>query len=96
MMRPFKPGDRLEDHAVPIGEVMQQLQTQMAEYRALKEQMAGNGNAGIPAGSPPFGGTPIMHAADSNASNDTSSSSSFLSLSGATDSRSLDTPRNSH
>ncbi|KAJ5651065.1 Adenylate cyclase [Penicillium longicatenatum] len=96
MMRPFKPGDRLEDHAVPIGEVMQQLHTQMAEYRALKEQMAGNGNAGIPVGSPPFGGTPIMHAAESNASNDTSSSSSFLSLSGATDARSLDTPRNSH
>ena len=47
MMRPFKPGDRLEDHAVPIGEVMQQLQTQLAEYRALKEQMA-DGAARIP------------------------------------------------
>lgn len=40
-MQPFKPGDRLEDHAAPIGEVMQQLQTQLAEYRALKEQLAG-------------------------------------------------------
>ena len=40
MMRPFRPGDRLEDHAAPIGEVMQQLQTQLAEYRALKEQLA--------------------------------------------------------
>lgn len=40
IMQPFKPGDRLEDHAAPIGEVMQQLQTQLAEYRALKEQLA--------------------------------------------------------
>lgn len=40
MMQPFKPGDRLEDHATPISEVMQQLQTQLAEYRALKEQLA--------------------------------------------------------
>ncbi|KAI9046149.1 adenylate cyclase acyA [Aspergillus affinis] len=42
MMRPFRPGDRLNDHAVPIGEVMQELQTQLAEYWALKEQLAGN------------------------------------------------------
>lgn len=92
-MRPFKPGDRLEDHAVPIGEVMQQLQTQMAEYRALKEQMA-TGSAGIPIGSPPFGGTPVIHAADSG---NTSSSSSFLHLAGAADTpRSLDIQRNAH
>ncbi|KAJ5994158.1 Adenylate cyclase [Penicillium sp. IBT 35674x] len=93
LMRPFKPGDRLEDHAVPIGEVMQQLQTQMAEYRALKEQMA-TGSAGIPVGSPPFGGTPVMHAADSG---NTSSSSSFLHLAAAADTpRSLDIQRNAH
>ncbi|THC90855.1 hypothetical protein EYZ11_009686 [Aspergillus tanneri] len=42
MMRPFRPGDRLRDHAVPIGEVMQELQTQLAEYKALKEQLAGS------------------------------------------------------
>lgn len=40
MMQPFKPGDKLQNHAAPIGEVMQQLQTQLAEYQALKEQMA--------------------------------------------------------
>ena len=39
-MRPFKPGDRLIDHAVPIAEVMQQLRTQLAEYKALKEHLA--------------------------------------------------------
>ena len=39
-MRPFKPGDHLIDHAVPIREVMQQLQTQLAEYKALKEHLA--------------------------------------------------------
>ncbi|KAJ5646285.1 Adenylate cyclase [Penicillium lividum] len=94
LMRPFKPGDRLEDHAVPIGEVMQQLQTQMAEYRALKEQMA-TGSAGIPVGSPPFGGTP-MHCSDSLESNGTSSSSSFLHLTEAVDApRSFDIQGNS-
>ncbi|PWY78200.1 hypothetical protein BO70DRAFT_294121 [Aspergillus heteromorphus CBS 117.55] len=39
MMRPFKPGDQLNDHAIPIADVMLQLQTQLAEYRALKEQI---------------------------------------------------------
>ncbi|GAT22120.1 adenylate cyclase AcyA [Aspergillus luchuensis] len=39
MMRPFRPGDQLNDHAVPITDVMQQLQAQLAEFRALKEQI---------------------------------------------------------
>ena len=43
MMHPFRPGDNLNDHAIPIGEVMQQLQTQLAEYRLLKKQVADNG-----------------------------------------------------
>ena len=38
-MRPFRPGDQLNDHAVPITDVMQQLQAQLAEFRALKEQI---------------------------------------------------------
>ena len=95
MMRPFKPGDRLEDHAVPIGEVMQQLQTQMAEYRALKEQMA-SGAAGNPVSPPQFGSTPML-VSGSNASNATSASSSFLQLPGAADTpRSFDLSRMNH
>lgn len=96
-MRPFKPGDRLEDHAVPIGEVMQQLQTQLAEYRALKEQMAVEA-AGIPGGSPAhYGGVP-MDNSDSTQSHATSASSSFLHLSHSADTlRSPDVQRtNNH
>lgn len=77
MMRPFKPGDRLEDHAVPIGEVMQHLQTQLAEYRALKDQMA-VGVAGIP------GGPSAQYNAESTHSHTISASSSFLHLSSPT------------
>jgi adenylate cyclase len=40
MMRPFKPGDSLKDHAAPITDVLQQLSTQLAEFQALKEQLA--------------------------------------------------------
>lgn len=96
MMRPFKPGDRLEDHAVPIGEVMQQLQTQLAEYRALKEQMA-DGAARIPGDSAAqYAAVPI--SMDNTASTDsltTSASSSFLYLSGDTP-RSFDHQRSNH
>lgn len=45
LMRPFKPGDRLEDHAVPMAEVMLQLQTQLAEFKALKEQLGADNAA---------------------------------------------------
>jgi adenylate cyclase len=80
LMRPFKPGDRLEDHAVPIGEVMQQLATQMAEYRALKEQMA-IGDTNLAGVSPvQYGGSPI-HLTTSGQSNNISASSSSLNLS---------------
>ena len=78
LMRPFKPGDHLEDHAVPIGEVMQQLATQLAEYRALKEQMA-VGNSSIDSVPPARYGSP-MHITTSGHSNDISASSSFLNL----------------
>ncbi|KAJ5380913.1 Adenylate cyclase [Penicillium cataractarum] len=84
MMRPFKPGDKLGDHAVPIGEIFQQLATQLAEYRALKEQMA-VGAAGIPGGPPaPHYSGITLHSNLSADSNTTSASSSFLHL---------DTPR---
>jgi adenylate cyclase len=80
MMRPFKPGDRLEDHAAPIGEIFQQLATQLAEYRALKEQMA-VGAAGIPGGPPaPHYSGISLHSNLSADSNTTSASSSFLHL----------------
>ncbi|KAJ6160663.1 Ras-association [Penicillium chermesinum] len=81
MLRPFRSGDTLDDHAVPMAEVMQQLQTQLAEYRALKEQMAGA--AGIPGGPPPAPYClPMDHtpSAGSNATPSLSTSSSFLHL----------------
>jgi adenylate cyclase len=90
MMRPFRAGDRLGDHAVPILEVMQQLQTQLAEYNALKEQLA-VGSGSMPGGGPlpplQYGSLP-MHATDSVDSMANSASSSFLNLRA-----SLDTPR---
>ncbi|KAJ5550519.1 hypothetical protein N7535_001538 [Penicillium sp. DV-2018c] len=79
MMRPFKPGDKLGDHAVPIGEVFQQLQTQLAEFQALKEQMA--------VGACPQLGAPASYgnmASESLDSGITSASSSFLHLPGDT------------
>ncbi|CAL5872353.1 uncharacterized protein PFLUO_LOCUS6617 [Penicillium psychrofluorescens] len=92
MMRPFRAGDSLNDHAVPILDVMQQLQTQLAEYSALKEQLA-VGTGGMPGGGllPPsqYNSVP-MHATDSMDSMVTSASSSFLNLRA-----SLDTPRSS-
>ncbi len=39
MMRPFRAGDRLEDHAVPMADILKQLQVQLAEFRALKDQI---------------------------------------------------------
>ena len=40
MMRPFRPGDRLEDHAVPMADILKQLQVQLAEFKALKDQIS--------------------------------------------------------
>lgn len=40
MMRPFRPGDTLEDHAVPMIDLIKQLQAQLAEFRALKDQVS--------------------------------------------------------
>ncbi|KAI9925149.1 cysteinyl-tRNA synthetase [Aspergillus wentii] len=76
MMRPFKPGDKLSDHAVPMSEVMQQLQTQLAEYKALKEQMAVSA-AGI-TGTP--GSLVAADPRDGAESNSSFTSSSFLNL----------------
>ncbi|KAE8356504.1 hypothetical protein BDV28DRAFT_127114 [Aspergillus coremiiformis] len=73
MLRPFRPHDRLNDHAAPIGEVLQELQTQLAEYRALKEQIA-VGAAGITDRSPSYTGTELPSLEDSASS----ASSSFL------------------
>lgn len=46
-MRPFREGDTLDDHAMPMVDVFLQLQTQLAEFKALKEQL----NVGL-AGAP--------------------------------------------
>ncbi|KAL5332936.1 hypothetical protein BJX70DRAFT_382476, partial [Aspergillus crustosus] len=73
MMRPFKPGDQLNDHAVPIGDILQQLQTQLAEYKALKEQIADN-SAGIAGASPISVATDPHYTPDFNSSASTSSS----------------------
>ncbi|KAJ5168888.1 Adenylate cyclase [Penicillium canariense] len=97
LMRPFKSGDRLEDYAVPIGEIFQQLATQLAEYRALKEQMA-VGAAGIPGGPPAPNYSGIdTHSTPSANSTATSASSSSLNLSRSADTpRSFDLHRNNH
>lgn len=85
MLHPFKPGDTLEDHAVPIGEVMQHLHTQLAEYSALKEQMA-TGAGSISSVLPPQLGSVSIHTTDdSTDSTSSSASSSFLNLTGSTD-----------
>lgn len=75
-MRPFKPGDTLSDHAVPISDVLQQLQTQLAEFQALKEQMA-VGAAGNIGGRPTHVKIGPSGSIDSGI---TSTSSSFLHL----------------
>lgn len=85
MMQPFRPGDRLIDHAAPIGEVMQQLQTQLAEYRALKQHLAGGGISGI-TGAPVSFSDSVGQAADGAASDASSSSSSLLQLAARSDS----------
>ncbi|PLN77214.1 serine/threonine phosphatase [Aspergillus taichungensis] len=85
MMHPFRPGDNLNDHAIPIGEVMQQLQTQLAEYRLLKKQVADNG-ADIHRG-PANIAAPDHYLEDSTTS--ASPSSSYLNLRSNSDVSSL-------
>lgn len=76
-MRPFRPGDRLVDHALPIGEVMQQLQTQLAEYKALKEHLASvTGTVGTSANS----SDETIQEANTGGSLASASSMSFLQL----------------
>ncbi|KAJ5452763.1 Ras-association [Penicillium cf. griseofulvum] len=91
MMRPFKPGDILSDHAVPINEVLQQLQTQLAEFQALKEQMAVDAAGNIGGPPTPYG---EMGHSDSIDSGITSTSSSFLHHPGDAN-RSFDSGRGS-
>ncbi|CAG7926594.1 unnamed protein product [Penicillium olsonii] len=91
IMRPFKPGDSLKDHAAPMTEVFQQLSTQLAEFQALKAQMAG---ASFPKSDIP----PPEHGILPSASIDsgiTSASSSFLHLPGDAN-RSFDSGRGNH
>ncbi|EGD86791.1 adenylate cyclase [Trichophyton rubrum] len=52
MMQPFKPNDTLLDHAVPMSDILQQLQSQLAEFKALKTQM---NLTGAPTTPPPSG-----------------------------------------
>ncbi|KAL2870955.1 adenylate cyclase acyA [Aspergillus lucknowensis] len=73
MMRPFKAGDQLNDHAVPIGDILQQLQTQLAEYKALKAQIADSG-AGITGSSPSSTETDLHFTPEFNSGASTSSS----------------------
>ncbi|KAF7593932.1 cysteinyl-tRNA synthetase [Aspergillus hancockii] len=75
MLRPFRPHDRLNDHAMPIGDVLQELRTQLAEYRALKEQIAVSA-AGI-TGRRSSTGTDLPSLGESTSS----ASSSFLQMS---------------
>ena len=78
-MRPFKPGDSIKDHAAPISDILQQLRTQLAEFQALKEQLA-VGTAGNPGGPPPQ--YTNKRPSDGIDSGITSASSSFLHLPG--------------
>ncbi|KAL2012027.1 hypothetical protein VTN00DRAFT_4745 [Thermoascus crustaceus] len=78
LMRPFKPGDKLEDHAVPMAEVMLQLQTQLAEFRALKEQLGTDPAANLRAHLTSFADT--MSSQRSDTSNVSSASSSRIHL----------------
>ncbi|CRG90756.1 adenylate cyclase [Talaromyces islandicus] len=39
MMNPFKQGDTLQDHAMPMGEIFAHLQSQLAEFQALKQSL---------------------------------------------------------
>jgi adenylate cyclase len=80
MMRPFKPGDKLKDHAVPISDVLQELRTQLAEFQALKESLA-VGAAGITGGPKPQY-SPAEPPSESLESGITSASSSYLHLPG--------------
>lgn len=79
-MRSFKPGDTLKDHAVPIWEILQQLETQLAEAQALKGQKAA-GAAGNISGPSSYGNRDPSDSIDSGI---TSTSSSFLHLPGDT------------
>jgi adenylate cyclase len=79
MMRPFKPGTSLKDHAAPISDVLQQLQTQLAEFQALKEQLAVGAAGNIGGPQPQYGN---MRPSGSIDSAITSASSSFLHLPG--------------
>jgi hypothetical protein len=38
-MSPFRAGDTLQDHAGPMSDLMAQLAVQLAEFKALKEQV---------------------------------------------------------
>ncbi|EEP76184.1 hypothetical protein UREG_01033 [Uncinocarpus reesii 1704] len=63
MMRPFKPGDTLEDHAVPMIDIIRQLQVQLAEFKALKEQInIVNPSISVPPPSTASSGTPLRRA----------------------------------
>ncbi|KAJ5889072.1 Adenylate cyclase [Penicillium taxi] len=48
MINPFTPGSNPSDYAIPMAEILQQLQSQLADYRLLKDKMAvgdaGNSN----------------------------------------------------
>ncbi|CAG8030780.1 unnamed protein product [Penicillium salamii] len=91
MMRPFKPGDSLKDHAAPITDVLQQLSTQLAEFQALKAQLADASPQKLGSSPPHYGNRP----SDSIDSGITSASSSFLHLPGDAN-RSFDSGRGHH
>lgn len=50
IVKPVKPGDKLEHHARPMAEVMKEVREALAEYGAIKQRMAaksqGNEQAG--------------------------------------------------
>ncbi|KAF3395032.1 hypothetical protein DPV78_008581 [Talaromyces pinophilus] len=80
MMRPFKKGDSIREHAVSMVEVISQLQSQLAEFQALKEHL-NIAAAGAPDPSTQIGLNLKTPSSQSSGTNSTSSSHIRLLLS---------------
>jgi adenylate cyclase len=48
MLNPFKQGDTLQDHAMPMGQIFAHLQSQLAEFQAIKESLSHTNAALVP------------------------------------------------
>lgn len=71
MMSPFREGDTLQDHAMPMGQIFAHLQSQLAEFQALKQSL-GLANAALASNPKPTIGlglqTPSTYTGDASSS----------------------------